>query len=86
MSKTWEPEWTEPPAETLDALVRWGNFGADAVVINGRRDGRFAVPADETRAAVRAALRLLLANGLIQAVPLAPDQAVALAPPGGWMP
>lgn len=84
MSGPWDADWSEPDAGTLDALVQLGTFGADSVVLNGRRDGTFAVPADETRAAVRAALRLLLANGLIQAVPRAPDQYVALDPPGGW--
>lgn len=86
MSGNWPPEWTEPDSVTLDALVRLGTFGAATVVLDGRRAGRFAVPADETRAAVRAALRLLLANGLIQAVPLDSDRFVALDPPGGWMP
>jgi hypothetical protein len=57
-------EWNEPDPAILDDLVHWSIFAADTVVIDGRRMGRFPTPAEETRAAVKAAIRLLLANGV----------------------
>jgi DNA-binding GntR family transcriptional regulator len=60
--------WNEPAATDLDELTRWGTFAADEAVIGVA----FATPADLTRAAVRAALRALMANGLI--VPTIPDE------------
>ena len=58
--------WNEPDSDVLDYLTHNGTFAADSAVIalNPGATGHV-----KTKAAVRAALRMLLANGLITAVP-----------------
>jgi hypothetical protein len=71
--------WDEPDSGLLNELERHGAGAADPVMI------RFSggTPAERTRAAVRAALRMLLANGLVTAVPMEDWPAyVILDPPG----
>lgn len=56
--------WEEPDGQDLDELARYGALAADLAVIGFQGTG-----AQRTRIAVRAALRMLLANGLVTAVP-----------------
>jgi hypothetical protein len=82
MSTVYPASWNEPSAEVVDRLTRWGCFAADTAVIEGNRHW---TPAQQTEAAVRAALRMLLANGVIKA--LLPsdteDVYIAIDPPVG---
>lgn len=64
MSTALPGNWDEPDPELLDGLTRDGTFAADAAAME-----TVGTPHDKTRAAVRAALRMLLANGMITAVP-----------------
>lgn len=69
--------WNEPDPEVLDQLTRWATFAADSAVIDSfgqvssvpTPDGRTQplTDAEKSNIAVRAAIRALLANGLIQA-------------------
>jgi hypothetical protein len=71
--------WNEPDGELLDKLTRHGKAAADTVVIG--MPG--ASGSEKTRAGVRAALRLLLANGLVTAVPAEQwPEYVTIDPPG----
>jgi hypothetical protein len=76
--------WVEPDPEVVDLLVGWATPGADMAMLSG---GGFRTAADATRAAVRAALRVLLANGFIEPrIPTEPDEVwVSMDPPGGWL-
>jgi hypothetical protein len=73
--------WKEPSGDLLDQLTRHGASGADLAVI-----GSAGTQAEKTRAAIRSALRLLLANGLIAAVPPEdwPPYVVLDAPGPAW--
>lgn len=62
--------WTEPDTETVDRLTRLGCFAADSAVINLSAS---VTDANRTKTAVRAALRMLLANGAISVVEPGPD-------------
>lgn len=69
--------WNEPDGDLLDKLTRKGTSAADSVAIGFAGTG-----AERTRASVRAALRMLLANGLITAVPSEEwPEYVAIDPP-----
>lgn len=59
------PAWVEPDAELLEMLTRNGCFAADSAVLDAGPITR----AEATRVAVRAALRVLAANGMIAVVP-----------------
>lgn len=72
-------QWNEPDAPVLDQLTSHGSAAADMVAIGFSGTG-----AERTKASVRAALRMLLANGLIAAVPEDDwPPYVVLDPPGG---
>jgi hypothetical protein len=58
--------WNEPSAALLDQLTHNAVFAADSAIIALDRDATGHV---KTKAAVRAAVRMLLANGLVTAVP-----------------
>lgn len=60
-----DPTWNEPDPTILDELTQHGCFAADQAVL----DGTSRTPAEHVRVAVRAALRMLLANGVITATP-----------------
>lgn len=57
--------WNDPDPEVLDRLTHNAVFAADTVVIGMSGTGH-----EKTKAGVRAAIRMLLANGLVSAVPL----------------
>lgn len=71
--------WNEPDPDVLDRLTQHGCFAADRAAIDAAQAG--ATAADQTRAGVRAALRMLLANDLIEARLVAGDEWVLLDPP-----
>lgn len=89
-------EWIEPPVEVVDELARWGSFGADAAVIASKGQvssvpapdgsGQGLTAAEATMVAVRAAIRLLLANGLIEPRLPVGGMMIECDPPGGWSP
>lgn len=58
--------WNEPDTEVLDQLTRLSTFSADTAVCRLPAD---TVGTVKTEAAVRGALRMLLAQGIITAVP-----------------
>jgi hypothetical protein len=60
------PGWAEPDSDVLGELARHAARAASIAVINST-----ATQAGKIRTAVRAALRVLLANGLITATPAA---------------
>lgn len=86
--------WIEPPVDVVDELTRWGSFGADSAAIASiGRVSRIPAPggggqgltdAEKTEISVRAAVRLLLANGLIEAKIPDGEFDVILDPPEGW--
>jgi hypothetical protein len=59
--------WNEPDSELLDKLTRNGKLAADRVVIG---IGSNSTQSERTRIAVRAALRMLIANGIITVSPI----------------
>lgn len=73
--------WTEPDGSLLDQLAHNGAPAADRVAI-----GFAGTQAEKTRAVVRSALRTLLANGLITAVPPEawPLYVMLDPPPASW--
>lgn len=85
-------QWQEPDPEVLDWLARHGTAAADRPVIDAIRTGVSSVRnpdgstqpptgAELTAVGVRAAIRCLLANGLIQAAAPDPGGYVLLDPP-----
>jgi hypothetical protein len=56
--------WDDPDPEMLDTLLRHAMGAADTAALETT-----GTPHDKTKAAVRASLRVLLANGLVTAVP-----------------
>lgn len=60
--------WIEPDEGLLNALTRVGTLAADHAVAAERR--AIAIPVERDRAAIRGALRCLLANGMITATPM----------------
>jgi hypothetical protein len=80
--------WDEPDGETLDRLTRLAMFAGDAEAIKpgppsrSFRDPVPETPHEHTRRVVRAALRMLLANGLVTPTPPAEcPEYVVLDPP-----
>lgn len=61
-----DTNWTEPDPVILDEITQQGCFAADEAILSG---GRGATAAGQTRIGVRAALRMLLANGIITVTP-----------------
>jgi len=74
--------WTEPDSALLAKLADHGASAAHIPVMNAGT----ATGAQKTYVAVRAALRMLLANGLITAVPADewPPYLMMDPPPPGW--
>jgi hypothetical protein len=73
-------DWSEPDPELLDRLTRIGTLAADSAVMALRGETEAA----RTAAAVRASLRVLLANNVISPVE-ATSPWVWLDPPHGAM-
>lgn len=72
-------DWREPEAELLEILADHGASAAHIPVMNAA----YATGAGRTLVAVRAALRVLLANGLITAVPMEDwPEYLLMDPPG----
>jgi hypothetical protein len=72
-------KWQEPDEEMLTALTRIGTLGADRWVLDSMSRGDTG--AEQTRVAVREALRVLLANGLITPTPFGDDFYITLDRP-----
>lgn len=83
--------WNEPDPEDLDRLTRFASFAADTAVISAagqvsairNPDGspQGLTDAELTRVGIRAALRMLLANGLIKVEDVPDDFMVQIDPP-----
>lgn len=83
--------WDEPDPEDLDRLTRFAAFAADSAILSAagqvsairNPDGSHQrlTPAELTKVGIRAALRMLLANGLIKVEDVPDDFMVQIDPP-----
>lgn len=77
-------EWTEPDSDVVDELTRWAVHAADRVAIDAMATN--LTPAEVTRHGVRAAIRMLLANALIEPYIPIEEVMIHMDPPDGWDP
>jgi hypothetical protein len=87
-------EWNEPDPELLDQLMRVAGMAADTEALRQGPPSRILDPDgsqqgetghERTQRVTRAALRVLLANGLVTALPPGEwPEYTAIDPPGDW--